>query len=194
PWGQGAAAALAGLAAAGALIVGAGDVAAWLAGRAEPAAAARHGALAVALNPWNDLARAQYGLALSGLGRRDEAQAQFAEARRLGPREPWYAELAARELLQAGHTAEALEAYRDFVRLWPWYVPAYESALSAHSDLLFRAEVALDEAAAAHIIGSARAILDQLERQKAKEPPGRPRRPMDVNTPVLQQARATFAP
>ncbi|HYF91779.1 MAG TPA: hypothetical protein VD969_06005 [Symbiobacteriaceae bacterium] len=195
-WPHGAAAALAGLATAGAVVVGAGDAATVLAQRAldaaRPDAAARHAALAVALTPWNDLARAQQGRALSALDRTEEAVAAFAVARRYGAFEPWYAELQARELLRAGRPAAAAAAYREFVRLWPWYVPAYEAALSAHIDMLFRADLAGDRATAAEIAASGREILGQLDRQKAKEPAGRPRQPMNLDTPTIRQAKEVF--
>ncbi|HWI65527.1 MAG TPA: hypothetical protein VNT75_27160 [Symbiobacteriaceae bacterium] len=196
-WPHAAAAALAGLAAAGAIVIGAGDVAATLADQAlaagRPEAAARHGALATAVTPWNDLAHAYLGRALSALGRREEALSEFRAAGQYGPREPWYAELEARELADLGRPAEAAAAYRRFVRFWPWHVPAYEAALGAHLDMAFRADVAGDARTAAEVAASAVAILDQLDRQKAKEPAGRPRRAMEIDTPVIRQARGTFS-
>jgi tetratricopeptide (TPR) repeat protein len=190
------AAAVAGLTLAGAIVLGAGDMAVELSGAARdaghPDQARRHGALAVAVTPWNDMAHATYGQALSALGRREEAVGEFGAARRLGRYEPWYAELQAQEYRQMGRLAEAAGAYGDEAALWPWYVPVYETALSAHLDMLFRAQVLGDAALANELTGSGRAILAALDRQKAKEPPGRPRKPMDVHTPAIEQARDYF--
>ena len=195
--GQAPVAALAGLAVAGAVFVGAGDVSAQLAGQAldagRPETALRHATLAVAVSPWNDLAHAQQGRALSALDRREAATAAFAAARRLGPLEPWYAQLQARELTRAGRPAEATAAWREYVRLWPWYVPAYEEALGAHLDMALKADLTNDRALVTDVAASARAILEQLDRQKAKEPAGRPRQPMDTETQTIRQARQTLA-
>jgi len=114
------------------------------------------------------------------------------QARRLAPYEPWYAQLEARELRAAGRVREAARAYRDLVALWPWHVPAYETALQVHVTMLLEAEWRGDAGLVDAIMQSGRAILAQLDRQKASEPPNMPRAPMAVDTPVIQQARAVF--
>lgn len=189
----GVAAALAGLALGAVVLLGASDGAATLADRAlaagQPERAIQHSTLATAVAPWNDLAYSTRGQALSRLGRHEEAEAAFARARRWNEYEPWYAVLDARELAALGRWREAAAAYRTYERLWPWNTAAYEEALEAHLDMLFRANLLGDHAQAAELTANGRAILADLDRQKAKEPPGRPRKPMNIETPVIEQAR-----
>lgn len=177
----------------GGLVVGAGDAFTELAGRSltagNAAAAEQHAAVAVAITPWNDQSQAALGRALSQQGQHEAAAAAFGEARRLAPYEPWYAELLGRELMAAGHLSAAVEAYRTLPALWPWHVPAYERALEAHLTMLVQAEWQGDDRLVEEIRESGRAILDALDRQKAQEPAGMPRAPMDLNTPTIRRAR-----
>ncbi|HEY8347704.1 MAG TPA: hypothetical protein VIL07_10620 [Symbiobacteriaceae bacterium] len=180
----------------GALLLGAGDVLTEWADRSLAAGDVRsawqHASAAVAINPWNDRSHGAAGQALAALGRSDEAVLALQQARRLAPYEPWYAQLEARELRAAGRVREAARAYRDLVALWPWHVPAYETALQVHVTMLLEAEWRGDAGLVDAIMQSGRAILAQLDRQKASEPPNMPRAPMAVDTPVIQQARAVF--
>jgi tetratricopeptide (TPR) repeat protein len=192
----GAAAGLAGLSLAAVVVLGAGDGFAEAAARAlgagRPQLAALHASMATAVTPWDDQAHAYAGQAYSALGRRAEALAEFAEARRLGPDEPWYADLDARELLAAGRLREAATAWREAVRLWPWNVPTYEAALQAHMDMVLRAELMGDQELAAELVRGGQATLAALDAQKAKEPPGMPRRPIQTDTPTIRRAREIF--
>lgn len=187
---------LAGLTLAATALVGAGDL---FAGQAElslrrgaPETALLHAGAAAAVNPWNDLAHAYRGQAASRLGLSEAAVASLARARALGPREPWYAQLHAHELAQQGRWREAAAAWADSVALWPWHVPAYEEALQGHIDLVRRAQVAGEEGLARELARSGEQILAALAQQKAKEPPGAPRRAMQTETPVIQQASRLF--
>ncbi|HLN61023.1 MAG TPA: tetratricopeptide repeat protein, partial [Symbiobacteriaceae bacterium] len=186
-------AALAGLALGAVVVLGAGDAATALADRAFAAGrfdrAIPHTTLATAVAPWNDLAYYTRGQALSRLGRHEEAEAAFRKARRWNPYEPWYAVLDARELAALGRWREASAAYRAYEQLWPWNTAAYEEALEAHLDLIFRANLLGDQVQAAELLTNGRAILADLDRQKAKEPPGRPRKPMNIETAIIQRAR-----
>lgn len=188
--------AVASLALAGVVVLGAGDTAQMLADRAvaagAPAAATQHAALATGVNPWNDMAWATLGQAYAAAGEREGALAAFDRARRLGPYEPWYAELQARQLIQAGRWREAAAAWQEYVRLWPWETAAYEEALDSLLDLSLRAALAGDAATGSDLAAAGRAILADLDRQKAKEPPNRPRKPMQTDTPVLRRAREAF--
>jgi tetratricopeptide (TPR) repeat protein len=190
--------ALASLSLAGVVLLGTGDVTATLADRAleagQPFVARQHAALATTVTPWNDLAWAALGQADGALREHDGALAALARAARLNPYEPWYAELQAQEAIQAGRPREAAAAYAAYVRLWPWEPRAYEEALSALMDLAFRADLAGDRALAGELHGSGRAILAALDRQKAKEPAHTPRQPMQVESPILRQARDYFQP
>ena len=187
---------LAGLTLAFTVILGAGDIATDLAQRALGAGATaqayRHASLAVTVNPWNDLSHAAHGQALAALGEREAALGAYARARRLGPFEPWYTELHARELLMAGRWQEAAAAYRELVRLWPWYVPAYEAALEAHMEMSLRAAMSGDQRLVAELRESGQAILSALEQQKAKEPPRIPRPPMRVETPTVERGYSFY--
>ncbi|HEY3366624.1 MAG TPA: bacterial transcriptional activator domain-containing protein [Symbiobacteriaceae bacterium] len=188
--------AVAGLALAGTVVLGAGDIFEGLAEQAlaagRPEVAYRHAAMATAVSPWNDMAHAMAGQALRRLGRRAEALSEFGRARSLGPYEPWYAELAAATFWEDGRPREAAAAYRDYVRLWPWQVPAYEEALSANLDMLLRASVVGDRPLQADLLENGRAILAALDAQKAKEPRATPRAPMQVDKPVIREARDRF--
>jgi|GEM_PF-2071200 len=192
-WPQGLTAGLAGLALAGALLLGAVDAAVDLAARSlgagSPATALRHAGAAAALAPWNDLAHAYRGIALIQLGRGEEGLAALARARELGPREPWYARLQAEELGRQRRWDEAAAAWREYVRLWPWETEAYAAAVSAHLDYLERAQAAGDAAAAARLAGSGLTVLDAMERQKALEPTDAPRKGLEVDRPLFREAR-----
>lgn len=190
--------ALAGLTLALCAVLGTGDLSIWLGERAlhraEAPAALRYGRLASGVNPWNDAAHALRGRALSALGQAEPALAAIGRARQLNPREPWYAELQARELAGAGpgRWREAGAAYRESVRLWPWHLPAYESALDHLMDLTLRASLLGDENLAADLRRYGRAILEQLEETKAREPAATPRKPLDLNSPALTRLRSFF--
>jgi len=192
-WPRWLTAALAGLALAGALLLGAADAAVDLAAGSlssgSPAASLRHAGAAVALAPWNDLAHGYRGAALAQFGRGEEALAALARARELGPREPWYARLQAEELGRQRRWDEAAAAWREYVRLWPWETEAYAAAVSAHLDYLERAQAAGDTAAAARLAKSGLAVLDKLERQKALEPGDAPRKGLEVDRPLFREAR-----
>lgn len=185
---------LAGLALASTIVLGAGDSFETLAEQAVAAGrpSLRPAAVAVAVTPWNDLAQAMEGQALQQAGRRDEALAAYQRARLLGPYEPWYAELQARTLMEAGRPRDAAAAWREYVHLWPWEVPAYEAALQAHLDMALRAAITGDHALARDLAESGRAILAELDAQKAKEPRVTPRAHINIDTPVIRQARDQF--
>ncbi|WP_374712739.1 hypothetical protein [Symbiobacterium terraclitae] len=195
-WPRGLTAGLAGLALAGALLLGAGDAAVDLAARSLarglPEVALRHAGAAAALNPWNDLAHAYRGAALIQSGQSEEGLRALARARALGPREPWYAALQAAELGRQGRWEEAAAAWADYVRLWPWETEAYAAAVTAHLEYLGRARAAGDAAAAARLAQHGLALLDALERQKALEPPDSPRRGLDTERPLFASARERF--
>nr|PZN68054.1 MAG: hypothetical protein DIU55_14370 [Bacillota bacterium] len=197
PWTRALTAAAAGLALAGAALLGAGDGLTELAARSlqrgEPQAALRHAGAALALTPWNDLAHGYRGAALAQLGRGEAALAAWRRARELGPYEPWYAQMAAAELGRQGRWLEAAAAWADYVRLWPWEVEAYAEAAAAHLRYLDAAEAAGDRAAAVRLAESGQRILAALERQKAREPSGAPRKGMDVDRPIFAEARERFA-
>ncbi|MFZ5825142.1 MAG: tetratricopeptide repeat protein [Bacillota bacterium] len=189
-------AALASLALAASSLLGAGDL---FTARAErslrqgaPEAALLHAGAAAAVTPWNDLSHAYRGVAASRLGLSDQALASFERARALGPLEPWYAQLLASELAQQGRWREAAATWREAAALWPWHVPAYEQALQAHVDLIARARVAGQGDLAVEIAQSGEALLGALRRQKEREPAEAPRRPMEINTPAIQQAEAVI--
>lgn len=177
----------------GVLVVGAGDLFTDLAGRSlaagDAAAARQHAEVAVAVAPWNDQGHAALGQALAQAGEHEAAAAAFGRARRLAPYEPWYAELLGRELMAGGHLSAAAEAYRALPALWPWHVPAYERALDAHLTMLIQAEWQGDDRLAAEIRQSGRTILEALDRQKAREPAGMPRAPMELNTQTIRRAQ-----
>jgi tetratricopeptide (TPR) repeat protein len=190
--------AVASLALAGVVVLGAGDVGELLASRAldagQPFAARQHASLVITINPWNDMAWADLGRADAAFDRHDAALAALARARALNPYEPWYAELAAAEATQAGHWRDAAAIYREYVRLWPWETAAYEEALDRLMDLTFRAEIMGDHALAADLADAGREILAAMDRQKAREPAHTPRKPMAVDTPTLERARSYFEP
>jgi tetratricopeptide (TPR) repeat protein len=189
----GAVGALAGLALAAVVVLGVSNLGITLSERALAAGdagrAVQHAALARAVAPWSDLAHLREGQALSRLGRHEAAATAFERARAWGAYEPWYPALHARELLALGQPREAAAAYREYVRLWPWSPAAYEEALEAHMDLIFRASLAGDQALAHDLLESGRAVLAALDRQKAKESGARPRQPMNVETPTIRRAR-----
>ncbi len=191
-------AAAAGVTVAAVIPLAAGNLFTWRAEAALEAlalpAAHRHAAMAAMVAPWNDRSYAILGQALSRMGDNEAAIAAFLRARELAPYEPWYAELLAKQLHRSGQFRAAAEAYRELVRLWPWHVPAYETALGAHIDMAMRAELQGDVQLAAALKESGRAILEALARQKAIEPPERPRKAIQVDTPVIRQARAYFLP
>jgi len=195
-WPRGLTVGLAGLALAGALLLGAGDGAVDLAARAleggSPETALRHAEAAAALNPWNDLAHAYRGAALIRTGQSDAGLRALERARRLSPREPWYAALQAAELGRQGRWDEASAAWADYVRLWPWETEAYAQAVTAHLEYLGRAMAAGDAGAAARIAEQGLAIVDALERQKAKEPPDAPRRGIEADRLLFSMAREQF--
>lgn len=197
PWPRALTALLAGVALAGAVLLGAGDslteLAARSLGRGAPEAALRHAGAAAALTPWNDLAHAYRGAALAQLGRGEEALAALARARQLGPYEPWYAQMAATELGRQGRWLEAAAAWTDYVRLWPWETEAYAEAVAAHLRYLDRAQASGDRGAAALLAESGQRLLAALAEQKAREPADAPRRGMDVERPVFAEARERFA-
>lgn len=189
---------VAGVALAGAALLGLGDA---FTGFSEVALskgavawAQRHAAMATGITPFNGAAHAARGKAYSAAGRREEAIAAFEAARRYGRREPWYAELHARELMQGGpmRWREAALAYREMTRLWPWHIPAYEAALDGIMDMTVRAVLAGESGLAADLRSTARQILAEMDAQKAKEPPGMPRRPMRTDAPTIQRARTFF--
>ncbi|MFZ5816485.1 MAG: hypothetical protein ACOY93_14500, partial [Bacillota bacterium] len=188
---------LAGLTLAGAALLGAGDLFTAQAGRSlargEPGQARLHARMAVAATPWNDLSHAYLGQANARLGRADRAIESLVRARRLGPREPWYAQLLARELAARGRWLEAAAAWREGAALWPWHLPAYEEALQGHVDLIRRAEAAGRPDLVRELARSGRAILEQLVRQKGREPERMPRRPLLTSTPAIEEARLLFA-
>lgn len=177
----------------GVLVLGAGDLFTEAADRSLAAgnweSARLHATAAVSANPWNDQSQASLGRAFSALGERQAAVAAFQKARRLAPLEPWYAELLGRELLASGRLREAAAAYRALPALWPWHVPAYERALDAHVTMLLEAEWLGDQELAQEVRESGWAVLEALDRQKALEPPGMPRAPMEVDTPTIRRAR-----
>jgi len=187
---------LAGLALAGAALLGAGDLFTELAARGlargEAAVTLRHAGAAVAVTPWNDLAHAYRGEALNRLGRGEEGLAALARARALGPREPWYARLAAAELERQGRWLDAAAAWSDYVRLWPWEAEAYEAAVRAHLDCLELALAAGDRELAAALAESGERVLAALDRQKAAEPASAPRAGMAVDRPIFGAARERF--
>ena len=191
-------AALAGLTLAAGLLLTAGDVAVSLGDgalqRAEYAGARRHGLMATRIIPWDDAAHRVLGEALRRSGDSDGALPVLARARRLGPREPLYAELHARALLESGQFVAAAQAYHDAVRLWPWWVPVYERALELHMDLVMRLELMGRPDEATQVFNSGRAILADLARQQAREPAQSPRKQMITGTATLQRAQAFFAP
>ncbi len=176
-----------------ATVVGAGDLFAQQARgaleRRAPEAALLHAGAAVAITPWNDLAHGLLGEAQARLGLGEAALSSLRTARRLGPYEPWYAQLLAQELSRQGRAEEAAQAYREYVGLWPWQITVYEEALQAHVDLIVRAQAAGDTPRVVELARSGRAILERLSEQKAREPAKTPRRPMQVETPAVQQAR-----
>jgi len=188
--------AVAALTLAACALLGAGDL--FTAGarqaleRGAPEIAMRHARAAIAVTPWSDHAHALLGSAQARLGMGEQALASFRAARRLGPHEPWYAQLLAQALVDLGRDREAATVYHEYVELWPWQTSAYEEALQADLDMLVRARALGDSDLAAEIARSGRALLDRLARQKAKEPEHAPRRPMAVDTPVIRQARRTF--
>jgi len=157
------------------------------------APAAQHGAMATGLNPYNDLAWAVLAQARSAAGDSTGALRALDRARRLGPLEPWYAELAAHELVRLGRWRDAADAWTAYVRLWPWEVQAYETALASLVDLTLRAELVGDRTLAGELAGSGRAVLNALDAKKAREPAGRPRRPLQTDSLSLRQARSFFA-
>lgn len=197
PWPRALTVFLAGIVLAGAVLLGTGDGLTELAARSlrqgAPGAALRHAGAAAALTPWNDAAHAWRGAALSQLGRGHEALAALARARELGPNEPWYAQLAALELGKQGRWAEAAAAWAEYVRLWPWEAEAYAEAIAAHLTYMDAAEGAGDRKAAVLLAESGQRLLAAMERQKAREPAGAPRRGMDVDRPVFAEARERFA-
>lgn len=184
---------LAGLTLAAGLLLASADLAAAAGHRAlangAPAAAYRHARLAVALTPWADTGHALLGRALLALDRPAAAAAALARARSLGPREPAYAEWHGRALAAAGSYLEAAKAYRDLVRLWPWRVQVYETALLAQEELALQLQYQGRTAEARAVVELARAVLADLEAQKAREPAWTPRQPMETETPVLRHAR-----
>lgn len=196
-WPRALTAALAGAALAGAALLGAGDALTELSARSlragAPEAALQHSGAAAALTPWNDLAHAYRGAALSELGRGDEALAALARARARGPYEPWYARLAAAELEKQGRWEETAAAWAQYVRLWPWETSAYAEAVAAHLRGLAAAEAAGDREAAVLLAESGQRILAAMAEQKAREPAGAPRKGMDVDRPVFAEARTRFA-
>lgn len=195
--GRGVPLAVAALALAGAALVGGSDVFTQVGQRALEVGslptAARHATMAVGLNPYNDLGWAVLGQARAAAGDSGAALQALERARRLGPREPWYAELAATELVRLGRWRAAADAWTAYVRLWPWEAQAYETALTSLTDLTLRAELAGDQALAADLTEAGRAVLAVLDAQKAREPVGRPRRPLATDTPPLRQARTFFS-
>jgi len=195
-WPRGLTALLAGAVLAGAVLLGAGDCLTELAARSyrlgAPEAALRHAGAAVALAPWNDLAHAYRGAALSQLDRGEEALAALARARRLGPHEPWYAQLVATELGRQGRWLEAAAEWAAYAQLWPWETDAWAQAVAAHLSYLDAAEAAGDPEAAARLAESGQGLLAALERQKAREPADAPRQGMDVDRPVFAEARQRF--
>lgn len=196
PWPAWLTVGLAGLALAGVALLGAGDLFTGLAGnslrRGSPETALLHAGAAVAVTPWNDLAHAYRGQAQASLGLPGPAVNSLQQARALGPREPWYAQLLARELAKQGRWMESAAAWRQSVALWPWHVPAYEEALQAHVDLIRRAQGAGEESQARALAESGEAVLAAMADQKAREPAGAPRRGMQVDTPAIQQATAVI--
>jgi hypothetical protein len=79
------------------------------------------------------------------------------------------------------------------VRLWPWNVPGYEEALQAHMDLVLRADLLGDRTLSAELFQRGQTLLAAMDRQRAQEPPGMPRRAMQTDTSILRTARSFFA-
>ncbi len=188
---------VAGLALTAAVYLGTSDLFVFAAqnalGAGDPGSALLHASLAAELAPWSDTAHAALGQAESGLGHAGPALAAFAKARQLGPYEPWYAALHARELTSAGQWRDAADAWVAYTRLWPWEVNVYETALDALVDSAMQAALHGDRERSAYAAAAGREILFAFDRQKAREPVGRPRRPMQVNTPAIGRARAYFS-
>lgn len=157
-------------------------------------AAGRHAAMAVAIQPWNDVAYATLAQANGADGGSQEALGAVARARQLGPHEPWYATLEGELLRSAGRPAEAAEAFRDAALLWPWEVNAYETALSAMIEMSLSAQIRGDLGVVDQIDAIGAGLLQSLDRQRRREPIRTPRKPMELKTAAIMQARAFFQP
>lgn len=187
---------LGGLLAAGTILLGAGE---WAASTAREAL--RQGAISQALGqaelarqlaPWHEEGWAVQGEALLASGQAARAVTALERAATLAPLEPWYPGQLAEARFASGDEVGGLQAYQTMVQRQPWAPEAYDRALAAHVDRYLSATLRHDDQMAGLVREGGMELLDLLDAQSAKVPPGAPRSWRTPDSATIRKARDLF--